>query len=67
MINESLSAMHEALMAKKISSVELTQLFLDRISQYNPSLNAFITVCAERALADAQKADAKIATGYFLK
>ena len=50
-------------MAKKISSVELTQLFLDRIDQYNPSLNAFITVCAERALADAQKADAKIAAG----
>ena len=63
MINESLSAMHEALMAKKISSVELTQLFLDRIHQLNPTINAFITICADRAIEDAKKADAKIAAG----
>ena len=47
MIESSLSQMGAALRAKKISSVELTQLFLDRIGRLNhngAALNAFITV-----------------------
>ncbi len=46
---------------KKISSVELTQLFLERISAANGALNAIITVDRERALAGARAADARIA------
>jgi aspartyl-tRNA(Asn)/glutamyl-tRNA(Gln) amidotransferase subunit A len=46
------------LLAKKdCSSVELTQLFLERMQKHNPALNAFITISAEKALADAQNAD----------
>ena len=44
MINASLKQLSQALAAKQISSVELTQLFLDRIARLNPTLNAFITV-----------------------
>ena len=40
----------------KISSVELTSHFLQRIDQ-NPELNAFITVDAEAALTNAREAD----------
>ncbi len=40
----------------KISSVELTSHFLQRIDQ-NPELNAFITVDAEAALTSAREAD----------
>jgi aspartyl-tRNA(Asn)/glutamyl-tRNA(Gln) amidotransferase subunit A len=46
---------------KKISSVELTQLFLDRIDAANGVLNAFITVDSERALAGARLADTRLA------
>jgi len=63
MINASLKQLSQALAAKQISSVELTGLFLDRIARFNPTLNAFITVDAEKSLAAARAADARIAAG----
>ncbi|PLX74394.1 MAG: Asp-tRNA(Asn)/Glu-tRNA(Gln) amidotransferase GatCAB subunit A [Azoarcus sp.] len=63
MINASLSALRSALDDKQISSVELAGLFLDRIEARNPTLNAFITIDREGALAAAGAADARIARG----
>jgi aspartyl-tRNA(Asn)/glutamyl-tRNA(Gln) amidotransferase subunit A len=48
-----LAALAQALAAKDISSVELTRLYLDRIARLNPEINAFITVDAEKSLAQA--------------
>ncbi len=48
---------------KKVSSVELTEHYLKRIDALNPTLNAFITVDAEKTRALAQKADAARAQG----
>ena len=59
MLNSTLTELSGALAAKRISSVELTGLYLERIAQLNGELNAFITVDAERALADAARADAR--------
>jgi aspartyl-tRNA(Asn)/glutamyl-tRNA(Gln) amidotransferase subunit A len=44
---------------KKISSVELTKAALKTIEEQNPRLNAFITVTAEGALAQAAASDAR--------
>jgi aspartyl-tRNA(Asn)/glutamyl-tRNA(Gln) amidotransferase subunit A len=63
MLNASLKELSGLLAAKKVSSVELTQTFLKRIAELNPSLNAFITVDAEKSLAQARAADARIAAG----
>jgi len=63
MINASLKQLSQALATKQISSVELTQLFLDRIHRFNPTINAFVTVDAEKSLAAARAADARIAAG----
>ncbi|UCV11764.1 Asp-tRNA(Asn)/Glu-tRNA(Gln) amidotransferase subunit GatA [Dechloromonas denitrificans] len=63
MINASLKQLSQALAAKQISSVELTQLFLDRINRHNPTINAFVTVDAEKSLNSARAADARIAAG----
>ncbi|MFV0664748.1 Asp-tRNA(Asn)/Glu-tRNA(Gln) amidotransferase subunit GatA [Denitromonas sp.] len=63
MIEASLKDLAAALRAGTLSSVELTTLFLDRIDALNPSLNAFITVDREGALAAARAADARIAAG----
>src|SRR3989442_13926833 len=63
MLNASLKELSTALTRKKISSAELTKLFLDRISRLNGSLNAFITVDAEKSLAQAHAADERIAKG----
>ncbi len=63
MLNNSLKVLSSLLAEKKISSVELTQEFLNRIQALNPKLNAFITVDAAASLAQAQEADTRIAAG----
>ncbi len=63
MINTSLKKLSAQLAAKKISSVELTQTFLERIRELNPRLNAFITIDENKSLLQAKAADALIASG----
>src|ERR687896_1191695 len=46
-----------------VSSTELVELYLERIGRLEPELNAFRTVMAERALADARQADARRGAG----
>ncbi|MGB6488725.1 MAG: amidase [Steroidobacteraceae bacterium] len=48
---------------KKISSLELTHLYLDRIHRLAPELQNFITVTDDLALKQAASADADLATG----
>jgi aspartyl-tRNA(Asn)/glutamyl-tRNA(Gln) amidotransferase subunit A len=54
---EELSAL---LAKKKVSPVELTQLYLSRIERINPKLNAFLTVASESALAEAALAEKEL-------
>ena len=63
MLNSSLRQLSAALHQKKISSVELTQLYLERIAALNPALNAYITLDADKSLAQARAADARLAAG----
>jgi aspartyl-tRNA(Asn)/glutamyl-tRNA(Gln) amidotransferase subunit A len=63
MINHSLKTLSQMLANKTISSVEMTQTFLERIRQYNPDINAYITVDADKSLAQAKAADLSIAAG----
>ena len=63
MINWSLRQLASALADKQVSSVELSQTFLDRAQRYNRELNAFITLDPERTLAEARAADRRIAHG----
>jgi aspartyl-tRNA(Asn)/glutamyl-tRNA(Gln) amidotransferase subunit A len=59
----SLKELSDGLKAKRFSSRELTQHYLERIGRHDPALNSFITVTAERALAQAEAADAQLAAG----
>ena len=52
----------DALANKSVSSVELTQMYLDRMAAHG-ELNAFIDTNAEVSLAQARAADARIAAG----
>ncbi len=61
MLNSSLQQLGAALRSKKISSVELTQLYLARIAALNPELNAYITVDVETSMAQARAADILLA------
>ena len=63
MLNSSLQQLSSALRDKKISSVELTQLYLARIATLNPEFNAYITVNPDISLALAREADTLLAQG----
>lgn len=63
MLNASLKQLSSLLAARKISSTELTQVFLDRIKTLNPALNAFITLDEAKSQAQAKAADETIACG----
>jgi aspartyl-tRNA(Asn)/glutamyl-tRNA(Gln) amidotransferase subunit A len=63
MRNWTISTIREALLAKRTSARELAQDYLSRIEKQNPSLNAFLAMSTERALAQADRTDAAIATG----
>jgi aspartyl-tRNA(Asn)/glutamyl-tRNA(Gln) amidotransferase subunit A len=52
--------------ARKLSPVELTRAVLDRIERLNPTLNAFVTVTAEAALAAARRAEQAVMSGEAL-
>jgi amidase len=53
----------ELVRAGEVSSRELVELYLERIERLEPELNAFRVVLAERALAEADQADARRAAG----
>jgi aspartyl-tRNA(Asn)/glutamyl-tRNA(Gln) amidotransferase subunit A len=57
----TIDGVKEALAAKKISARELTAEFYKRIATRNGELNAFLTLCEERAYAQADRVDALIA------
>jgi len=64
-LDASLTELSAALAAKKISSVELTELFLGRIEKLNGELNAFIRPerTREFALGQARRADERRSAG----
>ena len=55
--------LRQLLDSRKVSPVELTEMFLRRIEEFNPKLNAFLTVTADEALAEARAAEQKLTRG----
>jgi len=62
-LDSSLAELQAALAARKVSSVELTRLFLDRSRALNGALNAYVTLDEETSLDQARKADERRAKG----
>ncbi|MGR0279545.1 Asp-tRNA(Asn)/Glu-tRNA(Gln) amidotransferase subunit GatA [Marinomonas dokdonensis] len=63
MFQQNIATLAQQLRNKEISSVELTQHFLQRISQLDEQLNSFITVSESQALEQAKAADAILSQG----
>ncbi len=51
---------------KQISSVELTEFFINRLETYGDTLQSVITITKERAMASAKRADELLAGGTYL-
>ncbi|NBS17890.1 MAG: Asp-tRNA(Asn)/Glu-tRNA(Gln) amidotransferase subunit GatA [Gammaproteobacteria bacterium] len=63
MHDKNIRELSEGLKSKAFSSLELTESFLNRIDRLDPSINAFITVTPEKALAAAKAADVALSEG----
>ena len=63
MLEKTVAELSKALRSREVSSVELTQAYLERIAAINERLNTYITTCDELALEQASKADQLIADG----
>jgi aspartyl-tRNA(Asn)/glutamyl-tRNA(Gln) amidotransferase subunit A len=57
------TALGEMIAARKVSSSELTSLYLSRLERYGPQYNAVVTILHERAMREAKAADAEMARG----
>jgi aspartyl-tRNA(Asn)/glutamyl-tRNA(Gln) amidotransferase subunit A len=66
LVKKNASELVELLTSGEITSVELTQAFLDRIEKLNPTLNSFLHVNTKEALATAAEVDRKRAAGEAL-
>ena len=59
----SAADLREMMHSKKLSPVELTELYLRRIESLNPKLNAFLTVTGDYAIESARRAEEAISRG----
>ena len=50
---------------KRVTSVQLTQMYIARIKRHDPVLQAVVTLLEDRAMAQARAADAEIARGRY--
>jgi len=50
---------------KQVTSVELTEMYLERLKRYGPTLNCVVTLTEERGRRQAREADKEIAAGRY--
>src|SRR5271163_1098168 len=55
----------ELVKTRKVSSLELTKMYLARLKRFDPRLHFVITLTEERALKQAAQADSEIAAGQY--
>jgi len=55
----------ELIKTRKVSSVELTKMYLSRLKKYDPILKCVITLTEELAMKQARRADVEIAAGKY--
>ena len=61
--NLTIKKARQLLDSKQVSSIQLTQYYLNQIENKDKDINAFITVCKESALKQAEAADKRIQDG----
>lgn len=61
----SITQVSELIKKREVSPVELTKICLDRIEEYNPTLNAFISVYANDAIKQAKNAESEIVRNEY--
>ena len=62
----SVGELAELIRSRKVTSVELTEMYLARLDEYGERLECVVTITRERALESARRADEAIAAGRYL-
>ena len=65
MHNKTISELSKLIAKKELSSLELTNHFLDRIKNYDHELNSFITLTEDHAINKAKSIDKEISKGIL--
>jgi Asp-tRNA(Asn)/Glu-tRNA(Gln) amidotransferase A subunit family amidase len=61
----TISVLGQLLHERKIKSLDLTRMYLERLKRYDPKLHFVITLTEERAISQAKKVDEEIAAGKY--
>jgi len=61
----SVRELGELIRTRKITSIELTRIYLDRLKRFGPKLECVVTLTEELALEQAKRADREIAAGNY--
>jgi len=61
----SVRDLSELIKKKKITSLQLTKMYLERLKKYSPKLECVVTLTEDLALKQAKKADKEIAEGKY--
>lgn len=61
----SVGELAELIRTKKVTSTDLTKMYLSRLKKYDPQLRCVITLTEDLALRQAEKADEEIAAGKY--
>lgn len=61
----TVTELSEMVRTRRVSSLELTRMYLERIRRYDPLLHAVVTVTEERALTQARAMDEELAAGRY--
>ncbi len=61
----SIGQLAELIRTRKITSIEVTKYFINRLKKYGPVLECVVTLTEELALEQAKKADAEISKGKY--
>jgi Asp-tRNA(Asn)/Glu-tRNA(Gln) amidotransferase A subunit family amidase len=60
-----LTHLAELIRTRQVTSLELTEMYLQRLKRYYPFLHCVVTITEELALAQAKAADAEIQAGHY--
>jgi len=63
LLNLTIKKIHQGLVNKKFSCLELTKAYLDKIEKEDKNINSFLSVYRDRAIAKSKKVDEKISKG----
>ncbi|MBI3006110.1 MAG: amidase [Ignavibacteriales bacterium] len=61
----SIGQLAELVRTRKVTSTQLTKMYLDRLKKYGPKLECVITLTEELALKQAQRADNEVRAGRY--